>query len=722
MAEPKKTLAYPADEINELLDKVKNPATVPMMDSEELITSGAVYELQTSVDTIGRQIDRVIDGSVVIDNTEQTIVDDSPKPASCGAVGKALLPINERINALDFAITPDLFELGSIEFWGTKFHYVAATNTIRVKAGSEIPFRAGDKIVCAYGCNFYVGMRKDGVVTNSGGWVKSWVFTEDCDEVAIIVRPSPSRTITDVAKTLDYLTFTRVGSLAEARERVDECAADIGKYKVIITAESGKAQDATLNKSAIVRGRTLALRLRDPNKSKALSSYRIAVWYADGTSQTLMSGLSLNLLYRFNLTRDVVAVGVGWNSSDAVASGDLELDINIEALGRIEQLEMEAQKSSVERSVYGSEYRSMGENPSDGNGGYYRYHLTDIRVADGDIVEVNTSGAPNTRFAVQFAPVDGVPAYADIISDSGWMTNLTSFHVVPGNVKSATTYVKLNVSHSDNSYITETDARAYITGITIHRGVGARVKESCRNAGIVKAINHRGWHEAPENTLVAYCESKMKGFRYVEADVRATKDGVLVLCHDSTIDRTSNGSGEISSLTLARLRSYDFGSWKAARYSGTTIPTLDEFLKTCRALGLHAYLDIKDGTAEAIVSSVLGNGMRGHVTYTSFSSSMLSRIVALDSEARVGLLCDTVTSSIVDQAKNIASPNIFISSGTRAESEVELCLNARIPMEFWSANSSSHFHDIHPYITGFISDSYIANDWLVDGVLRKIGW
>lgn len=700
---------------------------------------------------VDKQIQRVIDGSVVTDNTEQTIVIDSAKPASCGAVAnfvsnaiekatkddiypsdtspvsgvavvKALSPIKARINALDFAITPELFEVGSIEFWATKFNYVAATNTIRVKAGSEIPFRKGDKIACAYGCNFYVGMRKDGVVTNSGGWIKSWEFTEDCDEVAIIVRPTPSRTITDVAATFDSLTFTRVGSLAEARERVDECAADIGKYKVIITAESGKAQDATLNKNTIARGKILAFCLRDPNKTNALSSYRIAVWYADGTSQTLKSGLSLNLLYRFNLTRDVVAVGVGWNAADAVANGDLVLDVNVETLGRIEQLEMDAQKSSVERSVYGSEYRALGENPTDGNGGYYRYHLTDIRVAEGDIVEVNTSGAANTRFAVQFAFADGVPAYADIISDSGWMTKQTSFHVVPENSKSTSTYIKLNVSHSDNSYITEADARAYITGITIHRGVGARVKENCRNAGIVKAINHRGWHEAPENTLVAYCESKMKGFDYVEADVRATKDGVLVLCHDSSIDRTSNGSGEISSMTLAQLRTYDFGSYKAARYAGTTIPTLDEFLKTCRALGLHAYLDIKGGTAEAIVSSVLKNGMRGHVTYTSFSSSMLSQIVALDSEARVGLLCDTVTSSIVAEAKKIASPNIFISSGTRTDSEVQLCIAAGIPMEYWSANSSSHFHDIHPYITGFISDSYIVNDWLVDGVLRKIGW
>lgn len=66
----------------------------------------------------------------------------------------------------------------------------------------------------------------------------------------------------------------------------------------------------------------------------------------------------------------------------------------------------------------------------------------------------------------------------------------------------------------------------------------------------VKAINHRGYSAiAPENTIPAYIMSKKMGFTYVECDVSFTSDGVAVLLHDNTIDRTSDGSGAISGLT-----------------------------------------------------------------------------------------------------------------------------------------------------------------------------
>ena len=91
----------------------------------------------------------------------------------------------------------------------------------------------------------------------------------------------------------------------------------------------------------------------------------------------------------------------------------------------------------------------------------------------------------------------------------------------------------------------------------------------------VKGVNHRGYSTvAPENTLPAYVLSRKMGFQYAECDVSFTSDGVPVLLHDSTIDRTSDGSGSIGSLTLEEVRQYDFGSWKGEQYAGTKIPTL----------------------------------------------------------------------------------------------------------------------------------------------------
>ncbi len=91
---------------------------------------------------------------------------------------------------------------------------------------------------------------------------------------------------------------------------------------------------------------------------------------------------------------------------------------------------------------------------------------------------------------------------------------------------------------------------------------------------------HRGAMAThPENTVVALEEALRLGVHVVEFDVHWTKDRQLVLMHDSTVDRTTNGTGRVSSFTLAEIRQLDAGSWKGARFAGERIPTLEETLK-----------------------------------------------------------------------------------------------------------------------------------------------
>ena len=90
----------------------------------------------------------------------------------------------------------------------------------------------------------------------------------------------------------------------------------------------------------------------------------------------------------------------------------------------------------------------------------------------------------------------------------------------------------------------------------------------------VKGVAHRGYSSfAPENTLPAYIMAYDMGFSYVECDLMWTSDEEPVLLHDASIDRTSDGTGNIAELTLAQARNYDYGSWKSAVYTGTLIPT-----------------------------------------------------------------------------------------------------------------------------------------------------
>ena len=91
---------------------------------------------------------------------------------------------------------------------------------------------------------------------------------------------------------------------------------------------------------------------------------------------------------------------------------------------------------------------------------------------------------------------------------------------------------------------------------------------------------HRGARFThPENTLPAFQEAIHLGAHMIEFDVRMSQDGELVIMHDATVDRTTNGSGKVSDLTLAELKALDAGAWQGPQFSGTKIPTLAEALE-----------------------------------------------------------------------------------------------------------------------------------------------
>ena len=90
---------------------------------------------------------------------------------------------------------------------------------------------------------------------------------------------------------------------------------------------------------------------------------------------------------------------------------------------------------------------------------------------------------------------------------------------------------------------------------------------------------HRGAMDThPENTLAAFREAVRLGAHMIEFDVRMTKDGHLVILHDETVDRTTNGKGKISELTIDEVKHLDAGSWKSEEFADERIPSLKETL------------------------------------------------------------------------------------------------------------------------------------------------
>uniref|UniRef100_A0A8C6UJC2 Glycerophosphodiester phosphodiesterase 1 n=1 Tax=Neogobius melanostomus TaxID=47308 RepID=A0A8C6UJC2_9GOBI len=120
--------------------------------------------------------------------------------------------------------------------------------------------------------------------------------------------------------------------------------------------------------------------------------------------------------------------------------------------------------------------------------------------------------------------------------------------------------------------------------------------------GKVSAIAHRGGgHDAPENTLAAIREASKNGATGVELDLQFSADGVPILMHDETVDRTTNGSGPLTKSSFSNLRKLDAAAKHRLRrqFSEEKIPTLEEAVEECIRLQLIIYFDVKSHPNEA---------------------------------------------------------------------------------------------------------------------------
>src|ERR1700679_3268138 len=131
--------------------------------------------------------------------------------------------------------------------------------------------------------------------------------------------------------------------------------------------------------------------------------------------------------------------------------------------------------------------------------------------------------------------------------------------------------------------------------------------------GQIVAISHRGEHlQRPENTMPAFEEAIRVGADYFEADVRTTSDGKLVLSHDATVDRCTNGTGSVAEMTFDQLEALDAGIKKSPEFAGTKIPTFDQALDLARGK-IGIYVDVKNASAQDLVAHIDGHGMTDHV-------------------------------------------------------------------------------------------------------------
>lgn len=144
---------------------------------------------------------------------------------------------------------------------------------------------------------------------------------------------------------------------------------------------------------------------------------------------------------------------------------------------------------------------------------------------------------------------------------------------------------------------------------------------------------HRGFKAAyPENTLLAFKEAMELGVDMIEFDLRLTRDNELVVIHDASVDRTTDGEGPVREYTLKELKRFDAGGWFAPWFEGLKIPTLEELCELLRAYPdvlLNVEIKKEETARQAADDAIAALARHGYIdrcVFTSFDADIVAHI------------------------------------------------------------------------------------------------
>ncbi len=157
-------------------------------------------------------------------------------------------------------------------------------------------------------------------------------------------------------------------------------------------------------------------------------------------------------------------------------------------------------------------------------------------------------------------------------------------------------------------------------------------------------IAHRGDKAyAPENTLAAFRQAAEKGAHGIEFDVKLTADGRVIVLHDQTVDRTTNGHGNVARLSLAALRTLEANVQFPGQFPGERVPTLEEVFE---GVGQRLHMNVEltnyatpgDSLVEKVAALVKKHGLEARVLFSSFLVTNLKKAYTLLPDVPRGLL------------------------------------------------------------------------------------
>lgn len=230
-------------------------------------------------------------------------------------------------------------------------------------------------------------------------------------------------------------------------------------------------------------------------------------------------------------------------------------------------------------------------------------------------------------------------------------------------------------------------------------------------------IAHRGASgHAPENTMAAFEKAFEMKADYIEIDVQMTKDGKLIAIHDTTVNRTTNGTGSVGDYTLEEIQQLDAGSWFGQEFAGERIPTFEEIIDTYRGkIGLlielkspELYPGVEEKVAEALIERNMHKPNNEKIIIQSFNHESVQQSKALLQNIPHGVLAGTSWANVTDeQLEQFATYADFFNPNMNIVTDelVDRVHNARMKMYPYTVRTQEQADNLFERnVDGIITD------------------
>lgn len=296
------------------------------------------------------------------------------------------------------------------------------------------------------------------------------------------------------------------------------------------------------------------------------------------------------------------------------------------------------------------------------------------------------------------------------VLDTGWLTGTGNFLVPETAVKIAPLISRADDGNISVSEVKEAKVLLSSGNISFDYSDTDRMKtieavNQIRNENSImglsenfRYVGHRGLMSyAPENTLEAFRLSAFLGVWGAECDLGITSDNQLVLMHDYTVDRTTNGTGNVSSLTLAQVQALNVDVGLQG-FTNVKVPTFEQYLAVCKETGLYPVIEIKeDGNATGMTDLVLPILEKYNFTKNciiqSFSVDVLKRIRSKNNYINLAYLTPgsvVITNTHIATAKSIGNCLLFADgTASHTASIVQAAHKEGIPVWCWNVETET---------------------------------